>query len=90
MSTPAKPAGWVVDRLHAILIEQLGVDDNEIQPAASLWADLGADSLDLVDIALACEEEFDIEYLDDADLKRVIVAQLVQYLETHLATKGAR
>ena len=52
-------------RLAEIIVEQLGVSPEEIEPEASFMDDLGADSLDIVELVMAMEEEFDIEIPDD-------------------------
>jgi acyl carrier protein len=56
----------VFDKVQKIVIEQLGVDEADVKPEASFANDLGADSLDTVELVMALEEEFDIEIPDDA------------------------
>lgn len=56
----------VFDKVQKIVSEQLGVDEAEVKPEASFANDLGADSLDTVELVMALEEEFDIEIPDDA------------------------
>jgi acyl carrier protein len=76
-------------KVQQILVEQLGVDEREVKPDASLGLDLGADSLDRVEIVMACEEEFGIE-IPDADAEPVkTVGDLVRYLEGRLTAKKA-
>ena len=53
------------DKIKAIVVEQLGVDESEVTMEASFIDDLGADSLDLVELIMALEEEFDIEIPDE-------------------------
>lgn len=55
----------VVDRIRNLLSEQLGVDRSEMKPSAKILEDLGADSLDVVELVMALEEAFDIEIPDD-------------------------
>ncbi|MEL6397498.1 MAG: acyl carrier protein [Cyanobacteria bacterium P01_A01_bin.70] len=56
----------VFDKVQKIVAEQLGVDEGEVKPEASFANDLGADSLDTVELVMALEEEFDIEIPDEA------------------------
>ena len=56
----------VADKVKSIIVEQLGVDEEEVTPDASFVDDLGADSLDTVELVMAFEEEFGIEIPDDA------------------------
>ena len=51
----------VFDRIKTIIVDQLGIDENKITPEASFIDDLGADSLDMVELIMAIEEEFEIE-----------------------------
>ena len=60
-------------RLHDLVAQQLGVEQNEISPEARILDDLGADSLDVVELVMAIEEEFDIEIPDeDAESMRTL------------------
>ncbi|HJN76402.1 MAG TPA: acyl carrier protein [Myxococcota bacterium] len=63
-----------ISRVHALISESLGVSDGEIVPAASFIEDLGADSLDIVELVMAIEKEFDIEISDD-DAERIATVQ---------------
>lgn len=73
-----KPIG---DAVKTIVSEQLGRDENEITPDASFMADLGADSLDIVEIVMAFEEEYGIE-ISDADAEKMqTVKDAIAYLE---------
>ena len=56
----------VADKVKSIIVEQLGVEEGEVGENASFTEDLGADSLDIVELVMAFEEEFDIEIPDDA------------------------
>lgn len=73
----------VFDRVKGIVVEQLGVDEAEVTPEASFVDDLGADSLDVVELVMALEEEFEIEIPDEDAEKIVKVAEAVKYIEQH-------
>ncbi len=73
------------DRVKAIVVEQLGVAEAEVIPEASFVEDLGADSLDVVELVMALEEEFDVEIPDEDAEKIVTVGEAVKYLETHVS-----
>lgn len=68
------------ERVHAIIVEQLGVDEKEITESASFIDDLGADSLDTVELVMAFEEEFDIEIPDEDAEEITTVADAVRYI----------
>jgi acyl carrier protein len=71
----------VVQRVSSIVGEQLGVEEADLVPEASLLDDLGADSLDVVELVMALEEEFGIEVPDD-DVENIRTIQdIVQYVE---------
>jgi acyl carrier protein len=72
------------ERIREIIVEQLGVDENQITPSASFIDDLGADSLDTVELVMAFEEEFDIEIPDEDAEKIRTVQDVVNYLNAHL------
>jgi len=72
------------DRIREIIVEQLGVDENQITIEASFVDDLGADSLDTVELVMAFEEEFDIEIPDEDAEKIKTVKDVVTYLNEHL------
>jgi len=72
-----------VDKIRQIVAEQLGVDVNEVTPAASFVNDLGADSLDTVELVMALEEEFGIEIPDEDAEKISTVADVISYIEAH-------
>ena len=63
-----------ISRVRALISESLGVSDEEITPSASFIEDLGADSLDIVELVMAIEKEFDIEISDD-DAERIATVQ---------------
>ena len=75
----------IFERLRKIVVEQLGVDDAEVVPAASFVDDLGADSLDLVELIMSLEEEFSnpsrkVEIPDEDAEKIVTVQDAIDYL----------
>ena len=71
----------VQDRVKAIIVEQLGVDAEEVALEASFVEDLGADSLDTVELIMAFEEEFGVEISDDDAEKIRKVKDAVEYIE---------
>ena len=77
------------DRVREIIVEQLGVDAKAVTPAASFIDDLGADSLDTVELIMAFEEEFGIEIPDEDAEKLTTVGKAVEYLNHKLAEKSA-
>jgi acyl carrier protein len=70
-------------RIKEIIVEQLGVDESQITPDASFIDDLGADSLDTVELVMAFEEEFDIEIPDEDAEKIRTVRDVMDYLSKH-------
>ena len=73
----------VEERVKQIIVEQLGVDEGEVTPSASFVDDLGADSLDIVELVMALEEEFNIEISDEDAEKIRTVKDVVTYIEAH-------
>lgn len=73
----------VEDRVKKIVVEQLGVKDEEVIPEASFVDDLGADSLDTVELVMALEEEFEIEIPDEAAEKITTVQEAINYIEKY-------
>jgi acyl carrier protein len=71
----------VEDRVKSIIVEQLGVDADEVNPDASFVEDLGADSLDTVELIMAFEEEFGVEISDDEAEKIKKVKDAVEYID---------
>ena len=69
--------------LKAIIVEQLGVDEEEVTPDASFVDDLGADSLDTVELVMALEEEFETEIPDEFAEKITTVQQAIDYINAH-------
>ena len=74
----AKP---VEERVKEIIVEQLGVEEDEVLPAAKFIEDLGADSLDTVELVMAFEEEFDLEIPDEDAEKIATVGDAVAYID---------
>ena len=72
------------DRVKAIVVEQLGVAEAEVTPEASFVEDLGADSLDVVELVMALEEEFNVEIPDEDAEKIITVNEAVKYLDAHM------
>jgi acyl carrier protein len=72
------------DRIAEIIVEQLGVSREEISPDASFVEDLGADSLDIVELVMAMEEEFDVEIPDDDAARIERIRDAVAYLKQKL------
>ena len=77
----------VADKVKDIIVEQLGVDEEEVTPDASFVDDLGADSLDVVELVMAFEEEFGVEIPDDDAEKITRVREAIAYIETHAKAK---
>jgi acyl carrier protein len=73
----------VEERVKKIVIEQLGVKDEEVKEDASFVDDLGADSLDTVELVMALEEEFETEIPDDEAEKITTVRQAIDYINSH-------
>jgi acyl carrier protein len=73
----------VEDKVKSIIAEQLGVENDEVTDDASFTDDLGADSLDIVELVMAFEEEFDIEIPDEDAEKIVKVADAAKYIGDH-------
>ncbi len=73
----------VSEKVKGIIVEQLGVDEEEVTLEASFTDDLGADSLDIVELVMAFEEEFGIEIPDEAAEKIGTVRQAVEYIEAN-------
>ncbi len=73
----------VVEKVNSIIVEQLGVDADEVTPEASFTDDLGADSLDIVELVMAFEEEFSIEIPDEDAEKIGSVKEAIDYIQSH-------
>jgi len=72
----------VPEKVKQIIVEQLGVDENQVDPNASFVDDLGADSLDIVELVMAFEEAFDIDIPDEDAEKITTVKQAIDYIES--------
>jgi len=70
-------------RVKEIIVEQLGVNENEVTPEAKFVDDLGADSLDLVELVMALEEEYNIEISDEDAEKILTVGDVIEYIQAH-------
>ena len=71
----------MVDKIREIVVEQLGVDAEQVTPEANFVDDLGADSLDTVELIMAFEEEFDVE-IPDTDAEKIKTVQdVIDYIE---------
>ena len=73
----------VEEKVKHIIVEQLGVDAEEVKPEASFVDDLGADSLDVVELVMALEEEFGLEISDEDAEKLSSVQHAVKYIQEH-------
>lgn len=71
----------VADKVKKIIVEKLGVDENEVTPAAEFTKDLGADSLDTVELIMEIEKEFDITIPEDQAEKISTVGDAIAYIE---------
>ncbi len=74
----------VEERVKEIIIDQLGVDTKEVTPGASFIEDLGADSLDTVELVMALEEEFGMEIPDEDAEKISTVGEAIKYIQEHM------
>jgi acyl carrier protein len=74
----------VEERVKKIVIEQLGVKEEQVTPQASFVDDLGADSLDTVELVMALEEEFECEIPDEEAEKITSVGMAIEYIKAHL------
>ncbi|OFW11040.1 MAG: acyl carrier protein [Acidobacteria bacterium RIFCSPLOWO2_02_FULL_59_13] len=76
----------VEEKVKQIIVEQLGVEESEVTPTASFVDDLGADSLDQVELVMALEEGFEIEIPDEDAEKILTVKQAIDYIQQHAKT----
>jgi acyl carrier protein len=74
----------VQERVKKIVVEQLGVNEEDVTDSASFVDDLGADSLDTVELVMALEEEFECEIPDEEAEKITTVQQAVDYINAHM------
>jgi acyl carrier protein len=75
------------DKVKDIIVKQLGVKPDEVTPEASFTDDLGADSLDLVEVVMALEEEFDGQIPDEAAEKIKTVGDAINFIENEMVTE---
>lgn len=73
----------VEEKVKHIIVEQLGVDEDEVKADASFVDDLGADSLDVVELVMALEEEFSLEISDEDAEKLTTVEKAIEYIKEH-------
>lgn len=73
----------IAERVKKIVVDHLGVDEVKVTESASFIDDLGADSLDTVELVMAFEEEFGVEIPDDAAEKITTVKDAITYIEAH-------
>lgn len=72
-----------MERVKKIIVDRLGVDESKIVLEASFKEDLGADSLDVVELVMELEDEFDLEISDEDAEKITTVGEVVKYIESH-------
>ena len=75
----------IAERVKKIVVEHLGVEEDKVTPDASFIDDLGADSLDIVELVMAFEEEFGVEIPDDAAEKITTVKDAIDYIDQNKA-----
>jgi acyl carrier protein len=75
----------IAERVKKIVVERLGVEDSKVSEGASFIDDLGADSLDTVELVMAFEEEFNVEIPDDAAEKIQTVGDAIAFIKEHSA-----
>jgi acyl carrier protein len=73
----------IADRVKSLIVEKLGVEETEVTPEASFTNDLGADSLDTVELIMELEKEFDISIPDEQAEKIQTVGQAIEYIESN-------
>ena len=78
----------IFDKVKKIVVEQLSVEVSNVTPKANFANDLGADSLDTVELVMALEEEFDIEIPDEAAEQIITVQQTVDYISNKVAASA--
>jgi acyl carrier protein len=78
-------ADSIEDKVKSIIVEQLGVSEDQVKPEAKFIEDLGADSLDTVELVMAFEEEFDVTVPDEDAEKLTSVGEVISYIEAKKA-----
>ena len=73
----------IEQRVKEIIVEQLGVNEGEVKPEAKFVDDLGADSLDLVELVMALEEDYNMEISDEDAEKILTVGDAIEYIKAH-------
>jgi len=76
----------VAERVKKIIVDKLGVDENDVTPESNFIQDLGADSLDTVELIMEFEKEFDVSIPDEQAEKIQTVGQAIEYLESQTAS----
>lgn len=74
----------VLERVTKVIVDRLGVDESEVKEEASFREDLGADSLDVVELVMELEDEFDMEISDEDAEKIATVGDAIKYIESKL------
>ncbi|HEY7387989.1 MAG TPA: acyl carrier protein [Bryobacteraceae bacterium] len=77
----------VAQKVKQIIVEQLGVDESQVDDNASFVDDLGADSLDIVELVMAFEEAFEIEIPDEDAEKIITVKDAIEYIQNRVSSK---
>jgi len=75
----------IEQRVKEIIVEQLGVNEGEVKPEAKFVDDLGADSLDLVELVMALEEDYNMEISDEDAEKILTVGDAIEYIKSHVS-----
>ena len=78
----------VENRVRKIVVEQLGIKEEELNNSARFVEDLGADSLDTVELVMALEEEFETEIPDEKAEKITTIQEAINYIEAHINTEA--
>jgi acyl carrier protein len=84
MATPT-----ITERVKKLVVQRLGVEEANVVPEASFTDDLRADSLDIVELVMALEEEFKLDIPEDVSEKLSTVGQAIAYIEAHMEGAGA-
>jgi acyl carrier protein len=82
-------ASQIEQKVREIIVEQLGVDPEQVTQEASFVDDLGADSLDTVELVMALEEEFDLEIPDEDAEKMTTVGEAIEYIQRNMEKEEA-